>query len=140
MDQAEIIIAEVALLALLCLLTARQARAQRRDFAAELAATRVTTLRLQGIDLDSSFLSARWTQKDHVLAIERTLRQPGPYAPWAFQPIPTMEPLAVEPTLGMFPLSVPLTTASRDTPPAPVPETRYPVTDSPWQGAPEQGS
>jgi len=105
-----------------------------------LAATLVTTLRLQGIDLESSFLSARWTQKDHILAIERTLRQPGPYAPWAFQPILTMEPLPVEPALEAFPLSVPLMAASGDERSAPVPETRYPVTDSPWQGAPEQGS
>lgn len=57
---------------------------------------------------------------DRMAALELLLRQPGPRAPWAYQPVPSSVPVL----LGANAITVPLNQAP---PPAPVPATRYPV-------------
>ncbi|HLY32653.1 MAG TPA: hypothetical protein VKQ36_16645, partial [Ktedonobacterales bacterium] len=98
-----------------------------------LMAVLLTTTLLGGGDINRRVTVNALSTRDRITALEQALRQPGPFAPWAFQPIPCIVPLQV----GPYALSVPLTPEAKAMPPATlVPMARYPQTDSPWAALP----
>lgn len=70
-------------------------------------------------------LTTNSTVQDRVAALQRSLSMPGPFAPWAFRPIPSSLPI----TVGSDLLSVPLTPEAQAEQPGPVPTTRYPISE-----------
>ncbi|HUY77698.1 MAG TPA: hypothetical protein VMV29_13075, partial [Ktedonobacterales bacterium] len=63
-----------------------------------------------------------------VAALDGRMRQPGPPAPWAYQPVPSAVPVM----LGPFTLTTPLQPGQATAPaPTPVPAARYPVVAPP---------
>ena len=81
------------------------------------------TVNLFGANSGGALLQQRMVRLDALL------RQPGPRAPWAYQPVPSMTPVF----FGPFSLTVPYQPST----PGPVPQTRYP--DAPAPMAPMPG-
>jgi len=87
---------------------------------------------LSGVVLDRRYIATLPSALDRIHAIEQSLLQPGPYAPWAAQPIPALTPVQ----MGPYTMSAPITPAAIAERPGPVPTLRYPVTLSPWAATP----
>jgi hypothetical protein len=70
-------------------------------------------------------LTTNSTIQERVAALHRRLSAPGPFAPWAFRPIPASIPVMLGPDL----VSVPLTPQALAEQPKPIPTTRYPISE-----------
>jgi len=88
---------------------------------------------LSGMALDRRYVAAAPSALDRVAALERSLQQPGSYAPWAAQPIPAVTPVR----MGPYTMSAPISPAAvAERPAGPVPQAPYPITQSPWAATP----
>ncbi|GEM_PF-3802113 len=98
-----------------------------------LMAVLLTVTMLQGNDINRRITTTTLSTRDRITTLQQALTQPGPFAPWAFQPIPCLIPLQ----MGPYALSTPLTPEAKAMPPTgPVPWARWQISNSPWAALP----